>query len=691
MSSARYLIGIDVGGTFTDVLAYEPVQHKLLSAKVPSMPGAQWRGVLDALVELGIQPAEIRAFVHGTTIATNGLLERKGAVTGLITTKGFRDVLEIGKGRRLIGGLFELDWQRPVPIVPRELRMEAPERTAADGSVRQSLEGFDFGPIAAAFREAGVRTVAVAFVNSYLDDRNECQAAQAIRSLMPDVSVTTSAGLVRARGEFERSSTSVLNAYLTPMMADYLERLASELRGRGVLASVNIMGSNGGAMTLLEAARRVAGTFLSGPVGGVNGAIQVARLVGLRDLITLDMGGTSTDVALVHQLEARMSFDNQVDAYPLQMPQLDIHAIGAGGGSIIWQGPDGTLQIGPHSAGAMPGPACYGRGGEQPTISDANLLLGRLPADHALSGGLRLRLDLAIQAFEGLARQCGEGDIHQLAARALQIATAKMSGAVREVSVHRGFDPRDFVLVGYGGAGPMHVFEVAEELSIPSVVIPRFPGHLSALGQMLADLRHDSVKVWGGRLANLQPAELNAHIDAMRVQAAAQLEGDGMPAARQQHSVTLDMRYQGQSFSLQIAYEPVSSWLALREAFDRRHEETFGYSDAAVEVEIVNIRLVSLGLVDKPQLDLSQHEGGQPLIGRQRVWFSGWTECAIYDRERMPTGFRFDGPAVVVEAGGTSVVPPLWRVLLHASGALVCTQPALQRDHADKQGAGLGS
>jgi N-methylhydantoinase A len=675
MSHGRYLIGIDVGGTFTDVLAYDPAESTLLSAKVPSMPGAQWRGVLDALQELGIASADIRAFVHGTTIATNGLLERKGAVTGLVTTEGFRDVLEIGKGRRLIGGLFELDWERPAPLVPRNLRLEVGERVAADGSVLQDVEAFDFDALAQRLREAGVQTVAVAFVNSHVHAGNEERAAQALAERLPQVPVTASSALVRARGEFERASTAVLNAYLTPMMVDYLERLQSELQQRGVVASVNIMGSNGGAMTLPEAARRVAGTFLSGPVGGVNGAVQIGRMLGLTDLITLDMGGTSTDVALVHRLEPRMSFDNQVDAYPLQMPQLDIHAIGAGGGSIAWVGADGTLQIGPHSAGALPGPACYGRGGTEPTLSDANLLLGRLPADHPLSGGLQLRVDLATKAFQKLAGELGETDLHALAARALQIATAKMSGAVREVSVHRGFDPRDFVLVGYGGAGPMHVFEVAEELSIPTVAIPRFPGHLSALGQMLAELRHDDVSVWGGLMEQLEPAALEAQVRFMHTAAAARLERDGMPAARQRHAFSLDMRYQGQSFSLQIPYESGQQWPALREAFDRRHKETFGYAAVSTGAEIVNVRLVSLGLVDKPELQFAQLAAGEPLQARRPVWFDGWRDCAIYDRERMPAAFRFEGPAVVVEAGGTSVVPPGWEVELHASGSLLCRHP----------------
>lgn len=610
--------------------------------------------------------------MHGTTIATNGLLERKGAATALVTTEGFRDLLEIGKARRLIGGLFELDWQKPAPIVPRELRLEVPERIAADGTVQRALDGFDAAPLARRLREAGVQAVAVSFVNSYVNPVNEQTIADALRGLLPGIPVTPSAWLVSGRGEFERTSTAVLNAYLTPMMAEYLQRLQGELRTRGVTAPVNIMGSNGGAMTLAEAARRVAGTFLSGPVGGVNGAIQVARMLGIEDIITLDMGGTSTDVALVHRLEPRMSYDNQVDAYPLLMPELDIHAIGAGGGSLVWVGPDGTLQIGPRSAGALPGPACYGRGGTEPTISDANLLLGRLPADHLLSGGLRLNMDLAEQAFRRVADRLGEQDLHQLAARALQVATAKMAGAVREVSVHRGFDPRDFVLVGYGGAGPMAVFDVARELSISTVVVPRFPGHLSALGQMLADLRHDAVRVWGGRLSQLSPAALNEQVEAMRAAATEQLERDGMPPSRQQHAFRLDMRYRGQSFTLQVPYEPAGDWQAVRDAFDRRHEETFGYAARDTDVEIVNLRLVSLGLVDKPQLGFSQEAGGNPRTGSRPVWFDGWADCGIYERERMAAAYAFEGPAVVTEAGGTSVIPPGWKVRVHESGSMVC-------------------
>ena len=689
---------MDVGGTFTDLIAYG-AGGVLHSAKVPSLPGEQWRGVLDALASLGVEPASIRAFVHGTTIATNALLERKGATTGLVTTQGFRDLLEIGKGRRLVGGLFDPEWQRPAPLVPRDRRLEVPERIAADGSVVQPLDGVDFDALAVALRAKGVEAVAVALLNSYVDDAHEQAVARELASRLTEVAICGSAALTPERGEFERTSTAVLNAYLTPVMRAYLAALRKALLERDILAPVDIMGSNGGAMTLAAAADRCAGTFLSGPVGGVTGAVRVAASAGVDDIITFDMGGTSTDVALVHGLAPRMSHDNQIDAWPLKMPQLDIHTIGAGGGSIVWLQDDGTLGVGPQSAGAIPGPACYGRGGAEPTVSDANLLLGRLPVGRALAGGLVLDPDKARNAFRRLRARGGEnGDLLDarremtdpetqvrhahgggddglvaIASASLQIAVAKMAGAVREVSVHRGFDPRDFALLGFGGAGPMHAMAVAEELSISRVLVPRFPGHLSALGLMLADLRRDTVAAWGGRIPELEIDLLKTRAGTMRDDGAAKLEADGMLRDRQRHEFTLDVRYVGQSFTLPIRWDPADAdWTPLRAAFDARHEETFGYADPASDVEIVNVRLVSIGEVDKPVVDFKPAGGGDPVIEHRSVWFGEWCETPVVDRERLAAGWRIEGPAIVEEAGGTTVAPPGWTVEVESNGALMC-------------------
>ncbi len=676
-NSQRYLVGIDVGGTFTDILCLDIENQTLLSAKTPSLPGKQWEGVLNALGELGIAPGDIRAFVHGTTIATNALLERKGANTALITTEGFRDTLEIGRTRRLIGGLFDIKFVRPKPLVDRPLRIEVPERTAADGEVLKDTADYDFGPLAERLKDEGVEAVAIGFVNAYANDKTERDAAAALGKLLGDVPVCYSTDVVAEQGEFHRFSTCVLNAYLTPVVIKYLETLAGELNDKGVKAPVNIMGSNGGAMTLPQAAKFAAGTFLSGPVGGAGGAVRICEMADVQDCITFDMGGTSTDVALIYQRTPRISHDNQIDAYPLQVPQLDIHTIGAGGGSIAWVQDDGTLEVGPQSAGALPGPACYGRGGTEPTISDANLVLGRLPTERTLSGGLQLDKAASEAAFTALAEKLGGGDIVPLADGVLRIAVAKMAGAVREVSVHRGFDPRDFALLGFGGAGPMHVFLVAEELAVPQVIVPRYPGHLSALGQLLADQRLDSVRAWGGKLSAVDPAELKVPANEMKSDASKSLAEAGFGPDKQTHSFTVDMRYVGQSYTLSVPMdENASNWDGVRKAFAQRHTETFGHADENNDAEIVNIRLVSLGIVDKPTLAFTSGDGTDLIVEERKVWFGdGWTDCPIYNRDRMESGFSLVGPAIIEEAGGTSIVPPGWKVTVLEAGSLDCRNP----------------
>ncbi len=681
MASARFLVGVDVGGTFTDILCLNIETQTLLSAKTPSLPGRQWEGVLNALAELGIDAGDIRAFVHGTTIATNALLEHKGARTAFVTTEGFRDTLEIGRTRRLIGGLFDIKFVRPKPLVERTLRHEVPERTAANGEVLSSLDDFDFGPLAETLKQQGVEAVGLGFVNAYANDATEKHAAAKLSALLGDIPVCHSTGVVNERGEFHRFSTCVLNAYLTPVVRSYLNTLAGELKGRGVSAPVNVMGSNGGAMSLQKAVEFAAGTFLSGPVGGAGGAVRVCEMAGVEDCITFDMGGTSTDVALIHHRTPRISHDNQIDAYPLQVAQLDIHTIGAGGGSIAWMQEDGTLEVGPRSAGALPGPACYGRGGIEPTISDANLVLGRLPTERALAGGLKLDKAASEAAFQMLADRLGVADIVSLADGVLRIAVAKMAGAVREVSVHRGFDPRDFALLGFGGAGPMHVFLVAEELAVPSVIVPRYPGHLSALGQLLADQRRDAVMAWGGRLSIIEPSVLRERAQTMRSEAAAILGEDGFAEDRQQHDFTVDMRYVGQSFTLGVALDADSPDCDdLRAGFATRHRETFGHADASSDVEIVNIRLVSRGLVDKPTLAFDPEEAGDPLTEIRRVWFEDrWWDSPVYNRARMSAGLTFEGPAIIEEAGGTSVIPPQWKIIVDGSGALICQNPVADR------------
>jgi N-methylhydantoinase A len=687
----NYLIGVDVGGTFTDLLCFNLVSRELTQAKVPSFPGAQWRGVLDALEELGIAFSQVKGFVHGTTIATNALLERKGARTASVTTRGFRDVLEVGRTRRLVGGLFDLNFRRMPPLVERRLRFEVDERTYVDepGESR-SPDVKQVNELIEVLRQEGIEAVAVSFINSYLNSGNEEVVAGQLRKAL-GIPVSASSNVVRERGEVERFSTCVLNAYLSTVVDKYLRTLSGELQGRGLSAPVNIMGSNGGAMSLDTARRFAARTFLSGPVGGATGAMKLMSLSGVQDFITFDMGGTSTDVALFRNQMPRISYTNQIDAYLLQIPQLDIHTIGAGGGSIAWLQPDLTLEVGPRSAGALPGPACYGRGGGQPTISDANVILGRLPASRPLSGGLQLSQQAAVEAI-GTLSTSGRAP-HELADGIIRIAVAKMAGAVREVSVHRGFDPRDFVLVGFGGAGPMHVFLVAEELGISRVVIPLYPGHLSALGQILSDQRHDFVRSWGGTLSKLSLSELASQLEEMRNEGQALLSADRFDTANVAFQYSADVRYAGQSFTLSVPVSmPFEGWELLQEQFAERHIETYGYADKLSEIEIVALRCVAFGLVEKPTIQF-RNTTEKKIVGNTDAWFNGAVHSTpIYSRRALPIGSEIEGPAIIEEAGGTTVIPIGWRITVDPIGNLDghLVQPRSKRVTQPRRGKDRG-
>ena len=637
--------------------------------------------------------------MHGTTIATNALLERKGATTGLVTTEGFRDLLEIGKGRRLVGGLFDPEWRRPAPIVPRDRRLEVPERIAADGSVVRPLDGVDFDALAAALRAKGVEAVAVALLNSYVDDAHERAVARELACRLPEAAICESAALTPERGEFERTSTAVLNAYLTPVMRIYLAALEKALLDRDISAPVNIMGSNGGAMTLAAAAERCAGTFLSGPVGGVTGAVRVAESAGVEDIITFDMGGTSTDVALVHGLAPRMSHDNQIDAYPLKMPQLDIHTIGAGGGSIVRIQPDGTLGVGPRSAGAVPGPACYGRGGarahgvrREPSArppAGGPGARGRARAGSRrrlapLSGAPRTGMARAA-ASTGAARRRTRRRMRSIRAVATS-ASRLLPGASLRIAVARRWRGRcarcRCTAASTRGTSP------CSDSAAPARCTPCRSRRSSASpGFSCRDSRVISPRsgrcsptcaatpcaAWGGRVSELAVDALRERAVSMREDGAGRLEADGMSPDRHRHEFTLDVRYVGQSFTLPIRWDPADAdWTPLRAAFDTRHEETFGYADPANDIEIVNVRLVSIGEVDKPVVDFTPAGGGEPVIEHRQTWFGEWRETPVLDRERLPVGWRIEGPAIVEEAGGTTVAPPGWTVEVDTSGALMC-------------------
>ena len=677
-----YVIGVDVGGTFTDIVCFDQRNARFRFAKVPSVAGEQWKGVVSALDDLRIEGAGIRGIAHGTTIATNALLELKGARTALVTTRGFRDVIEIGRTRRLIGGLFDMFFRRTPPLVPRDRRYEVDERVAGDGTCLRPIDAAEVDRIIAGLRADGVEAVAICLINAHQNPENERALAAMLQARLASLPVVASTEIVRERGEFERTSTTILNAYLMPTMQEYLRSLASALNERAVRVPLNIMGSNGGAMTFEQASRFVVGTFLSGPVGGAIASTELARTLGVDDFITFDMGGTSTDVLLVHRGQPRLSFDNQIYAYPLRAPQLDIHTIGAGGGSIIRAQLDGTIEVGPQSAGAVPGPACYGRGGELATISDANLLLGRLPADRDLSSNLRLSVPRAESAFNRLAREIspdGRIDRVRLAAAAISLAVSKMAGAVREISVHRGFDPREFVMLPFGGAGPLHAFLVANELGMRHVIVPPFPGHVSALGQMCADFRRDFSAPCLATIDLGALARMRAVADDLVAQGHAYLQRENVVETARAFNYSLDMRYVGQSFTLSIPWHTQDSCEALLARFHERHFDTFAYASHATPVEATTTRVTAIGHVTKPPLDFGETYAALAEATRcsgatVRRLFDGhaWVQCQVVDRAFCAVDQTISGPTIIEDFGATTFLPAGWRATVDATRSLRC-------------------
>jgi N-methylhydantoinase A len=678
-----FLIGIDVGGTFTDLTAIDEATGRVVITKIPSRRHHEAAAVLAGLDTLGIASPNVRRVVHGTTVGTNAVLERRGARVAIVTTAGFRDLIEIGRTKRNIPALFVPTFVRPQPVVERRHRFEVQERLNADGSV---LVPLDLGSVERALDAAlaaGVEALAVCFLHAYLDPTHEHAVADAAKGKRPDLPVSCSADVVAEYREFERFSTTVLNAYLQPLMDGYLAGLEERLLGAGYAHGVLTVGSSGGMMTTETARRLPIRTIFSGPAGGVSQACHVGASTGTRDFITYDMGGTSTDVCLVRDLTPVMTSDSMVGAFPVKVPQLDMHTVGAGGGSIAWFDVDGSLQVGPRSAGAAPGPAAYGLGGTEPTVTDANVVLGRIGTSQRLGGSIALDAGRAREAVAGLAARLGGLGVEALAEGIVKIAVVRMTSAIREISIQRGHDPRDFTLIAFGGAGPMHAVALAEEIGLPRVLIPRHPGNFSALGLLASDIKHDAVRTRVGSLRNLA-APLAALFTEMEAHGRCQLEqeGFGPEATRLQRS--LDLRYRGQAFELNVQLDGAlfddAALAAIEDAFHREHRTVYGHENRAETVELVNARLTAYGLVPKPAADRYRSATatvGDALIERRRVWFEGAPfDCPVWARERLPERARLSGPAIVEEFGATTVLPPGWAAELDEHGNLVLAREA---------------
>jgi N-methylhydantoinase A len=654
MTRAR--LGVDVGGTFTDLVAL--VEGGLITAKVPTTPRNQARGVLAALETVQPGVGAVASFAHGSTVATNALLERRGARTALVTTEGFRDVIEIGRQNR--PALYDLTQDRPPPLVPRELRFTVTERMGPEG-VLVPLDEDSVAATVAACREAGVEAVAVCLLFGFLHPEHERKVGEALRQALPDARVSLSSEVLPELREYERCSTTVCNSYLAPRLGAYLERLADEVAALG-LPSPLVMQSSGGTAEIATAAAHAASCLLSGPAGGVVGAAWVAGLSGFRDLLTFDMGGTSTDVAPVLGGEVQTTTESVVAGVPVRLPMVDVHTVSAGGGSIAWVDAGGALRVGPHSAGADPGPAAYGRGGTEPTVTDANLYLGYLPDGAELGGEVRLDRGLAETALARVGAKAGL-DVEETARGIVRVADAEMTRALRVISVERGLDPRELTLVAFGGAGGLHACSLAEELGIGRILVPLAAGVLSALGLAISDVRRDLVSPLLAELEAADPAALAACFAELDADAREQLAGEG----RLSLTHLADLRYQGQSFELTVEAEALEE-LAAR--FHTEHERRYGYRMEEEAVELVNLRLVATVPRSKPELSGASPRRRERPARRHARLDDGWREVDVHDRAGLGVGSRLEGPAVVEFAESTLLVRPGWQATVDKVGTL---------------------
>jgi N-methylhydantoinase A len=653
------LLGVDVGGTFTDaVLLDDGAVH---TVKVPTTPREEQAGVMRAveavLARAGAASSDVEVFAHGMTVGTNALLEERGARTALVATRGFGDLLEIGRQDR--PHLYRLCAPKPPPLVADELRFEATERIGPEGVV-EPLGGGEPERLAAAIAASGAEAVAICLLFSYLDPRHERRVAAALRERLPGVHVSASHEVLPRFREYERCSTTVIDAYLSPLLGRYLGRLGEAATEAG-LPEPLVMRSSGGVAPAAEAGRAGAWSVLSGPAGGAVGAGLLAQLSGNGNALGFDMGGTSCDVCVVEDGEVRRTDSREIEGRPIQLPMVDVHTVGAGGGSIGWRDPGGALRVGPQSAGADPGPACYGRGGTEPTVTDANLLLGRLAGDSELAGGVALDAAAAERAVSGLGRALGLDPL-ETAAGILRVANQEMVRALRVVTVERGVDPRGFALLPFGGAGPMHAAAIAAELGIETILCPRAGGVLSALGLCASERRRDTARTLMLSGGELTAERIAAEVGAMVAEASAGLEEEV------ETRVVYKLRYAGQAFELPVPGPVDPDPAELVEGFERAHEERYGHRDPAGEIVLVDadLALVAPGPAPRP----AAAEASAPERSSRRVHFDGgWIETPVL-RGEPAAGRETEGPVVFELPEATFVLPPGWHTRVDQHGTI---------------------
>ena len=657
----QWQAGVDVGGTFTDLLFVDDTERRFRVVKVPSTPDDQSRGMLAGIRDSGLAAEDLVSLVHGTTVGTNAILERKGVVCGLLTTAGFRDVLELGRRTRPFGygmiGSFEA-------LIPRELRLEVPERMDARGNV---LVPLDEAAVRAAIRQlldAGAEALVISFIHSYVNPDHERRTAAIAREMWPTPFISVGSDILREVREFERGSTAAVNGYIQPIMSRYLGRLQKELKLARFRSELLVMQGNGGTMSGRAAADYAVQTVMSGPAAGALAAARIGEQSGHPNLIGCDMGGTSFDVTLIRNGEPALSAEKDI-AYgvPIRVPMIDIHTIGAGGGSIARITKAGLLQVGPDSAGANPGPICYGRGGTEPTVTDANLVLGKLDtaALPGVAGGVSIE---AVKAaiVEKIGRPLGL-DAIEAAAAIITVASNHLASAIRLVSIERGYDPRDFALFPFGGAGPLHAVALARELGVPTVLVPRFPGLTSALGCILADLRHDFVRTLNVPLAGVDPAMVDALYAEHEATGRDLVAGEGVPVEGVDAVFEADLLYRGQSHVLRVPVTRPFDPAAVQASLEERYKQRFDIELMEMTAILVNLRTAVFGRRQRIDFTIFAPEPGGRLedaqTGARAVYFAGrWIETPVFARDRLPVGATIAGPAIVAQLDTTILIDP---------------------------------
>jgi N-methylhydantoinase A len=671
-------VAVDIGGTFTDLIGFNDETQAFVQAKSLTTPAELTQGVINCLKESGIDAGGINELIHGSTTAINTLIERKGAKTGLVVTRGTRDVYIIGRGNRPES--YNLFFRRHQPLVSRQLTREVDERLLSTGEVYEPLKKSSVAEACKALKAAGVEAVAVCFLHAYANPEHERIAGAMIKKALPGVYLSLSHDILREYREFERMSTTVVNAYIGPKVGGYVKSLKSSLGGIGFKGDLSIMRSNGGVMTPEVATERPVAMMESGPVGGIIASAQVGLALGFANVISFDMGGTTAKASLIRAGEPTLAPGYYVGGYasghPVMLPMIDVVEVGAGGGSIAWRDDIGALKVGPQSAGADPGPICYRGGGAEPTITDANVVLGRLDPDNFLGGTMKLDADAARRGIKEKIADPLKLDVIVAAQAIVDISINKMSLAVREVSVAKGYDPRDFALVASGGAGPLHVCAIARELYIPTVIVPLFPSHFSALGMLLADERHDFTRTVYSDLASVDFAKLVAvHGDMVK-----DATGSLRHVKNATYQIHLDLRYMGQEFTLQV---PVTldqlkrgERKAIRTAFDDLYELRYAHHSPDEPVEMVNIRLGAIGKRPKLNFPSLASGGGAAPAGERAAYFTSAEKplpAKVYRREDLSAGAEITGPALIQEHGTTTVLFENDECRVAPSGEMIVT------------------